>query len=826
MEIDWSLCVICQKKTSEVLKCPLENPVQKARSKSEAYTAFLKNVEEFRNIDALPLIVKFGCEETAKNFTFHHASWPKSCLAKFNNCKLTRAKKKRELNLDESEEKPRCKRQALDNDVCFLCEKGKDEGELHRVSTFDADANIRTMINDDSHLHVKIVGGDLIAMGTKYHLKCLVDLRNRYRSCVRKSKQDDQSIAANMNNSRVFVELTSFIEKEVISGKLLFKLLELHSLYENRLEDLGHKKSENKTRPKERLLKHFQEAQEQSDGKNTILVFKEGMRNMLKEALKKRVFSEDVDLLARAASIVRKDILGHKGFKFDGSFPEKCQETSLPSSLKTLISLIFNGPNLKKNQDRHESQACLTVGQAIVYNTKKRSALKTLSGVSRHSLEREPPVPIYIGLKIHELTRSKYLIQQLYQLGICISYDRVMELEDWIATAMCERLDEDGVVSPACLRKGLFTVGALDNLDHNPTSTTSQSSFHGTGISLLQFPTANKPGECRTPVTITPSGSTRYVLPESYSTVAAVAITNSSISVPKCDMKPAKKCLDQAKLEENEWVESSMQLLKKAELERGDAIAWAAYHASQQPPECGLQALIALLALFFGKSASPAMIKHGMDVQRQAIQFLNPGQIPVTTFDQPLFALAKLVQWQFPTTHGEETYVVMLGGLHTEMALWNVLGDLLEGPGWTSALTEAELTFAGTAQSMLKVAHLTRTRHAHQVTLLTLQILQREAFLLSKSSEDEEPLSAWKVGMIATSPTFMFWDLILRYQTLYSHLYPGSQAKELPFVHERFGGTNASVLCLGSCELCKVGICPYQGYEVFASTYQRNLCLK
>jgi len=47
-----------------------------------------------------------------------------------------------------------------------------------------------------------------------------------------------------------------------------------------------------------------------------------------------------------------------------------------------------------------------------------------------------------------------------------------MELEDWIATAMCERFDEDGVVSPTCLRKSLFTVGALDNLDHNPTSTT------------------------------------------------------------------------------------------------------------------------------------------------------------------------------------------------------------------------------------------------------------------------------------------------------------------------------------------------------------------
>jgi len=56
---------------------------------------------------------------------------------------------------------------------------------------------------------------------------------------------------------------------------------------------------------------------------------------------------------------------------------------------------------------------------------------------------------------------------------------------------------------------------------------------------------------------------------------------------------------------------------------------------------------------------------------------LNIGQIPVTIFDQPLFALAKLVQWKWPVTQGELVHVVTLGGLHVEMALWNTLGDLL-----------------------------------------------------------------------------------------------------------------------------------------------------
>ena len=126
-----------------------------------------------------------------------------------------------------------------------------------------------------------------------------------------------------------------------------------------------------------------------------------------------------------------------------------------------------------------------------------------------------------------------------------------------------------------------------------------------------------------------------------------------------------------------------------------------------------------LLPLFYEKAATPAMVKHGMNVQRQVIEYLNPGQIPVTTFDQPLFALAKLVQWKWPDTHGESMHVVMLGGLHIEMALWSTLGDVLEGSGWTSALTESEVASSGTADSYLKVSHLARTRHAHQVTLLT-----------------------------------------------------------------------------------------------------------
>ena len=330
----------------------------------------------------------------------------------------------------------------------------------------------------------------------------------------------------------MFVELASYVEKAVDSGILLFKLSELHSLYVNRLKDLGILKTVNKTRLKDLLLNHFPGVQEQYDGRNTIIIFNKEMQSMLKEALKKRDFSEDAVILAKAATIIRNDVFNHQCFQFTGSFPPHCQENSLPSSLKSLVSLTFNGPNLK-DQDKCESQACLTVSQSILYNMKKKpsdSAVKT-----RHSLGHEPPLPIYIGLSIHHMTRSKKLIQRLYQMGICISYDRVLELENWICISVCERFEEDGIVTPACLRKGLFTVGALDNLDHNPSSTTAVDAFHGTGISLFQFLTKTHPGEDRPPITIPPLGATQHSLPDNYALVPAVALTATAIHVP---MKP------------------------------------------------------------------------------------------------------------------------------------------------------------------------------------------------------------------------------------------------------------------------------------------------
>ena len=563
MAFFWDRCIICQKISETPLKCPLNANTTDIEHR-EVYKNFLENAAEFQS-QSLPVELKLDLSTTSVELLIaNRASWHKSCRLKFTTSKLEKAKerqsakRKRETEEEESGTRRNSKRRqaSKNNEVCIFCKKDSDE-ILHEFTSLAVDKKIRDMAKEleDFELLSRISGGDLVAIEAQYHIGCLTKFRNSHRSLKRKEdNMDEDSLNEMMNESRAFVELTTYIETSVEEGKMLFKLSELHSMYEARLGDLGILKQINKTRLKTSLLDHFSDAQEQHEGKHVVIVFKEAMHSLLKDALKKRDISDDVNNLAKVASIIRKDILEYKGFSFAGCVPLQCQEKSIPTSLKSLVSMIINGLNLK-DQNHCESPACLTVCQTIIFNIKKRPS-ESSSSKPRHVAPREPPLPLYIGFNIHSLTRSKTLITRLYQLGLCVSHDRILEIEDWLATSVSERFEEDNCVSPPNLRKGLFSVAALDNIDHNPSSTTASSSFHGTSISIFQFPTQDKPGDCRPPLTVPPTGNQKHRLPESYGNVPPVSLTATTVSVPITNqLSSFEGNLDPAIAQENAWLD-------------------------------------------------------------------------------------------------------------------------------------------------------------------------------------------------------------------------------------------------------------------------------
>ena len=128
------------------------------------------------------------------------------------------------------------------------------------------------------------------------------------------------------------------------------------------------------------------------------------------------------------------------------------------------------------------------------------------------------PHYLCIGLLVHNKTRKRGLIDILYSKGLSVSYERVLQFTTDLSNHEIQRYECEKVICPSPLRNKVFTTGCLDNIDHNPSSTSSHDSFHGTAISVTQH--------------ITTSTSKMKTLPVYYSEIPPVSM-NKDVTAPK-----------------------------------------------------------------------------------------------------------------------------------------------------------------------------------------------------------------------------------------------------------------------------------------------------
>ncbi len=75
------------------------------------------------------------------------------------------------------------------------------------------------------------------------------------------------------------------------------------------------------------------------------------------------------------------------------------------------------------------------------------------------------------------------------QHGLSISYSRVLDISTELGS-----YHVTNTLCPPELKCGLFTTTAVDNVDHNPSSTSVHDAFHGTAKSLFQHPNKDNGG--------------------------------------------------------------------------------------------------------------------------------------------------------------------------------------------------------------------------------------------------------------------------------------------------------------------------------------------
>ena len=245
---------------------------------------------------------------------------------------------------------------------------------------------------------------------------------------------------------------------------------------------------------------------------------------------------------------------------------------------------------------------------------------------------------IYNAVKVYLHTRKERLVDSLHQEGLAVSIDCLRTISVDIANSVIEHWAQIGAVVPLKMNAGFFTTVALNNLDHNLTSTTARSSFHGTRISLAHHEFSGA-GALTTSILNPSVMGKRAVspLPAEYTNIPEVSLTkDETISVPLYDeninITPTSRSLQDVLVDAYKWLEHG-----NVNIESAEWISWTAYTASLTSSLSSFNAISQMLPMFSESSSTPAMVFHGMNVIKAAIHHLDPGQISVMAVNQPLY---------------------------------------------------------------------------------------------------------------------------------------------------------------------------------------------
>lgn len=180
------------------------------------------------------------------------------------------SKRKVESDISETSRKitrqsPGCSTSTMTQD-CFFC--GGTSGELHKVSTFSIDSNIRkyALQVQDTVLLAKLSAGDMISQEAMYHKNCYLNFFNK----ARPQKIVDEN-GENQIHGIVLAELVSFVKDSRMNKGVaaVFRLTDLMAMYSNRLEQFGldMNKRPNSTHVKDRILAAIPDLQAHKQGR-------------------------------------------------------------------------------------------------------------------------------------------------------------------------------------------------------------------------------------------------------------------------------------------------------------------------------------------------------------------------------------------------------------------------------------------------------------------------------------------------------------------------------------------------------------------------------
>lgn len=582
-----------------------------------------------------------------------NAQYHRFCRNQYSSLQLDRLEGKRK----------KAQTEGLKNDeLCIFCEKPEKKNQ--RFSTVSSRDIISKIINlaerNNDHLLQQRITNSSEQSSIKYHKYCYNKHFNTKNDA--KTKNDPKNDFQDAYDI-VLTETIDEIEKtRDYQEQVFFKLSQLAKEMSNRLSQMGFENcTVHSSRLKEQLQSLISGLRADKIGREIFLFFDDNVKHLVANAIENDL-DDDEKILEKAIVIIRQRINTENAVHFSGSLNKTfCAEKTTSKTLVKFVSSLLEG---RESNSKIAKDIAENIAQIIEFNCVKRRK----SGVehARHNIEREQPLTIYLGLMIHSETGQRKLVDELNRMGLSISYSRVMDIERALATKVCEKYIQDDCVCPPSLTKGIFTTAAIDNIDHNPSSSSANYSFHGTGISLIQHFNHHHSEESKQYVTLEKSdfsNKRKPSLPDSYYNIPLVPSIAGEPPVSTVNWYVDRQTVNNDNPLEytKDWLKNCTKLMDENEKSYENIISWGAYNSRHSEDISSYKSTSAMLPLLKDDINSPAVVMHSMDIVIAGIKKLNPTQTPVMTADEPVYAIAKQIQWTYPEKYGEDKMVVMLG---------------------------------------------------------------------------------------------------------------------------------------------------------------------
>lgn len=541
---------------------------------------------------------------------------------------------------------------------CFLCGQAakKDEKHPHRGIVYQVThIGFRQRVlhkcdqrNDNwSHeVYTRIATNhDLVAVNAIYHKECFSRFVSNWPSADsppnRRGRPKDESM------QKWFQVLCVWLEGK--SDGELYTLKELH----DKMRELANgDKVYGEKRLKQKLEDRYKDSLVFAEvkGHSNIAFFRNTLDSIINnkwyESRREDTGEEAQRIIKTAAKLIMAEIREHEyNTVFYPSQNDILLQRMVPAGLKLLLEVLV------KDELKQQS-----IGQAITYAARPRSFI--------------PPILFGLAVEADHVFGSRWLIDELNQLGFSVSYSEVTRFKQSAV------IEEDASTILQSIPCGTFTQFVGDNVDHNICTLDGKRTFHGMGILAAS---TNKDGiRAQTPPIKRHPLTRSTAITQNKGVKIVPYLSSDESAFSKIVLKSLRKLETPEIVNFGHNIDLLWQTAQMFPTESRPN--WSGFMQTYSNGEHPGKSVITLLPIINLKPSDETCLYSTLLFVTELCNHYGMGT-PCITFDQPLWIKAVEI-----ITDKSLRIVCRLGGFHTLMSFLGSIGTLMKGSGLNECL--------------------------------------------------------------------------------------------------------------------------------------------